>query len=93
MLYDFVDEYKKIKVGGKIKVKSECLPPGMKGFIIVPKDFQKYVKKYSNKFTVRAIQEIDEGNAMIAVFEVQGVLEYSQLEPFSYRGTVKVINC
>jgi hypothetical protein len=93
MLYELINEYKKIKIGDNVKVKGSCLPPGKRGFVIVPKAFQDYINKFDNSFTVRTIQKIDKDNVMVAVFEVGGVLEYPQVEPFSYKGTVKIVNC
>jgi hypothetical protein len=97
MLYEFVDQFKNIKVGDKIKIKNKYLCPSAKGFSAsssyVRWNFQIYVDLNSNKFTVTDIQEIDKDNAMIIVCETHGSLEYLQVEPFLFKGTVRVINC
>jgi hypothetical protein len=93
MIYDFVDTFKRIKVGGKIKIKTSCILHVGNNHLRVPNSFINYIKNNSNKFTVSTIQEINDDNAMVTVFEVGGVLEYFQVTPFSYRGTVKVLNC
>ncbi len=99
MLYEFVDEFKKIKIGEKVKIKNRCLcsksqvHPSSVSKNYVRWIFQMYIDLNSNKFTVKDIQDIGEDNAMITVHEVEGSLEYLQVEPFLFKGTVRVLNC
>jgi len=90
MIYEFVDEFKNIKVGDKVKIKRSCIPPCPPGFIPVPSDFVLHIRLYCNRFTIRSIQEIDDDSAMIGVEEVKGVLEYPQVNP--YNGSNRIIN-
>lgn len=87
MIYEFVDSFKNIRIGSKITILG-------KYFRIVPNAFFEYLSFNRNIFTVRTIQEIDDDNAMICVEEVQGVLEYAQINPyFDPRGIIRVVNC
>lgn len=90
MLYEFVDEFKGVKIGDEIKVKKGCLPPYLPGHIPVPSDFILYIRMFTNRFTVRTIQEIDDNSVMIGVDEVGGVLEYPQIQVYS--NSLRIIN-
>jgi hypothetical protein len=85
-MLDFVDQYKKIKVGSKIQVKVLYL---MHGSRQVPLTFVEWAKRYRNVFTVDAIQEVDD-SAMITVEEVKGAVEYDQIVPL--KKSTRVLN-
>ena len=60
MLYEFLETYKRIKVGGKVKIYNRCLPPNhiLYGIVPVHSDFVEYIVNNENLFTVRTIQEL-----------------------------------
>lgn len=73
---NFVDEYKKVKIGSKIKIKIFFLMHGRRR---VPYVFLEWISRYKNQFTVESIQEVND-SAMISVEEVNGSVEYDQIE-------------
>lgn len=86
MPFDFLDRYKKIKVGGLVRIKNKYLPPNHILFGVVPvhSDFVDYILKNENLFTIINIQEYYD-DVLISVFELKHVLEYNQVSPFSRR--------
>lgn len=78
-MFEFVDHYKKIKVGSKIKIKSFYLTYGSRQ---VDVDFIERAVIFGNVFKVESIQEINQ-SAMITVEEVKGFLEYDQVTPIT----------
>ena len=83
LIYEFVDDFKWMEVGEKIKIKQRHIPPCYYKVVPVPSAFVRYIKKHDNCFTVRTIQVIDDDSAMIGVDEVQGALEFYQVERYS----------
>lgn len=73
---NFVDRYKKVKVGSRVKIKLFFLMTGRRR---VPFVFLEWIKRYKNSFTVESIQEVG-NSAMISVEEVNGAVEYDQIE-------------
>lgn len=82
LLYEFVDYFKGICVGDKIKIRRRHIPPCHYKVVPVPNNFITHIRKCGNSFIVRSIQVIDDNNAMIGVEEVQGALEFYQIESF-----------
>lgn len=82
MLYEFIEYFKGIRVGEKIKIKRRHIPPCHYKVVPVPNNFVNYIRKNGNCFVVRSIQLIDDDSAMIGVEEVQGALEFYQVERF-----------
>jgi len=76
-MFEFVDYFKNIKVGGKIKIRPLYL---MFGSRQVPKNFIEWSRRKRNKFTIESIQKLDK-TAMVTVEEVPGILEYDQIVP------------
>lgn len=76
-MLEYVDKYKKIKIGSKISVKMVFMLYGNRQ---VPSSFIDWSRRYGNKFTVESIQKVDQ-SAMITVEEVRGSLEYDQVVP------------
>jgi hypothetical protein len=87
VLYDFLESYKRVKVGGNIKIIGRYLPPNhiLYGIIPVHSDFVEYIIKNENKFTVRTIQECSIDDVIISVYELQHILDYNQIEVISKR--------
>lgn len=71
----FVERYKKVRVGSRIKIKTLYMMFGRRQ---VPLTFIEWIKRYGNIFTVETIQEFD-GSAMLTVEEVKGAVEYDQI--------------
>lgn len=85
-MFEFVDYYKKIRIGSKIKVKALFMVHGRRQ---VPFTFVEWSRRYRNIFTVSAIQDMGE-SAMISVEEVRGSLEYDQIIPL--KKSTRVLN-
>lgn len=77
-MFEFVDRYKKVKIGSKIEIKEQFLKPHRRQ---VPYGFIEWVKRFKNEFTVSSIQQIED-SAMISVEEVNGSIEYDQFLVF-----------
>lgn len=77
MLNEFVDKFKDIEVGQKIRIRSSV------PYRNIPARFLSWLSRYDNQFTVEAIQEYDVASAaLITVEEVPNEpLEYCQVEP------------
>jgi len=90
VIYEFVDYFKGIRVGDKIKIKLRHIPPCSYKAVPVSNNFVNYIRANGNCFVVRSIQEIDDDNAMIGVEEVTGALEYYQVE--RYITSKRIIN-
>lgn len=92
MQYDFLDRFKDIEVGQKIRIRTACIyHPRRYKSMPVHSDFIQFIKTRSNKFTVDTIQEYDDDAVLITVEEVAGTLEYEQVEPIGQRRS-KVFN-
>jgi len=76
-MFEFVEHYKKIKVGSKIQIKAAYLLYGRRQ---VSRVFIDWIRRYRNVFVVESIQEIGT-SAMIVVEEVSGYLEHDQVLP------------
>lgn len=87
MLFEFLERYKKIRVGGKIRIKGKYLPPNhiLYGIIPVHHEFVDYIIENENIFTVRTIQKCGEDDVMISIYEMRHILEYDQIAVFSKR--------
>ncbi|MFA5048768.1 MAG: hypothetical protein WC516_07115 [Patescibacteria group bacterium] len=90
MIYEFVDYFKGIRVGQKIKIRRRHIPPCHYKVVPVHNNFVNYVRTNGNCFVVRSIQVIDDDNAMIGVEEVHGALEIYQVE--RYATSKRIIN-
>jgi len=83
VLFDFLEEYKRVKVGDKIKIREKFLPPNRS---ILHSDFIKYIEKYGNVFVIRAIQETSrKDDALITTYETKWILTYDQISKISKR--------
>ena len=85
MIYEFVDVFRNIKIGDKIKIKASYIPPCKNGLVPISSDFVQYIRLVMNCFTIKDIQEIDDDNAIIRVNEVGGILEYLQIQVYNSR--------
>lgn len=90
LIYEFVDEFQGIRVGEKIKIRRQNIPPCSYKVIPAPPSFIRYIRKNGNCFVVRTIQQIDDDSAMIGVEEISGALEFFQVE--RYFNGKRVIN-
>jgi hypothetical protein len=83
---NFLERYKRIRVGGIVRIKNQCLPPNhiLHGVTPVHSDFVDYIVKNENEFTIIAIQEYF-NNVLISIFELKHVLEYYQIATISKR--------
>jgi len=85
-MLEFVDKYKRIRVGAKVKVKELFMMPGRRQ---VPLIFLNWVLRYRNVFTVVSIQKGDD-MAIICLEEIAGFLEYDQIVPL--KKNTRVLN-
>ena len=75
----FVDRYKKIKIGSKIRIRACYILHGSRQ---VPHTFIEWIARNGNLFTVEGIFETS-GTALINVEEVNGAVEYDQIKKVS----------
>jgi len=87
LLFEFLDKFKRIRVGGKIKIRGSCLPPDHILYNVVPvhSDFVDYIIRHENEFTIRTIQQCSLDDVMVSVYELNHILEYNQIEIISKR--------
>lgn len=83
---EFLDKFKEIRIGSKIKVKRLFMMFGRRQ---VPLTFVEWSRRYRNIFTVDTIQEFG-SSAMISVKEVKGAVEYDQIVPL--KKSMRVLN-
>jgi hypothetical protein len=89
MSYEFLESYKDIKIGDKIRVNI----PQPFNLVSIDMAFVEhlFIHGRRNKFTVETIQEDGDGDAVITVREVSGgILGYDQLEKMP--ASVRVLN-
>jgi hypothetical protein len=88
---EFLERYKKIRVGGIIRIRNKYIPSnhilGQKYYGVVPVHtaFADYILQNRNEFTVRTIQECSDDDVLIFVFEIKYVLGYDQVSTISRR--------
>lgn len=81
MLYEFLDKFKNIEIGQKIRIRINVLRGS------IHPNFLSFIKMHGNRFTVSTIQEYDDDAVMIGVEEISGALEYEQVEPLGQRSS------
>ena len=83
---NFLERYKRIRVGGTVRIKNQYLPPNhiVYGVTPVHSDFVNYILKNENEFTITTIQEYFD-DVLICVFELKHILEYHQVATISKR--------
>jgi hypothetical protein len=86
LFYEFLDEFKDIRVDKPIRIRESCYPPLsdtlITGILPVSTEFIKYLNRYKNKFVVKTIQESANDDVIICVYEVEGILGYDQVLPY-----------
>jgi len=80
-MQEFVDEFKDIKVGQKIRIRTKYIYHPRR-YMPIHSNFLNFIKTNSNQFTIDAIQEYDDDAVLISTEEVpEKTLEYEQVEP------------
>jgi len=80
-MQEFIDEFKDIKVGQKIRIRTKYIYHPRR-YMPIHSNFLNFIKTSSNQFTVDTMQLYDgDETVLIAVEEVVGSLEYEQIEP------------
>jgi len=91
---EFLDKFKDIEVGQKVRIIVRC-PKRYRHmtFASIHSDFLDFIRAHGNVFIVKTIQEYDSDSAMVTLEEVpKHALEYQQIEPIGKRRS-KVFNC